>query len=79
MKTTTCPFCNVKNNERNTILKSAKHSIVLMSNMRKVPGQVLVIPKRHIERFSELTTEERSEVFDLVAEAEKKIIKKFGG
>jgi diadenosine tetraphosphate (Ap4A) HIT family hydrolase len=35
------------------------------------------IPKKHVERFSDLSTEEKNELFDEVSELEKLVIEKF--
>jgi len=70
----TCPFCDLKNNERNHILQEYEYTVLLMANLRKVPGQLLVIPKRHLERFSELSQNERDEIFDIIANVEKRLI-----
>lgn len=41
-----------------------------------MPGHLLVIPKRHVEKISELNEEERKELFDTVIEFQEKIISK---
>jgi diadenosine tetraphosphate (Ap4A) HIT family hydrolase len=42
-----------------------------------VPGHLLVIPKRHIEKSSQLTKAERKEIFDAIINIEEKLVKKF--
>jgi histidine triad (HIT) family protein len=69
-----CPFCDPK--ER--ILKSNEHANVILSNPHKVPGHILVIPKRHVEKPWELTREELNDIFDLIWGIEQKIIGKLG-
>lgn len=69
-----CVFCNVTNSKRNKILKNNSLTILLMANQRKVPGQVLVIPKRHIERFSEINEAEKDEIFRVIADTEKRLV-----
>ena len=68
--TTTCPFCGLS--ER--ILKQNEHAQVILSNPRKVPGHVLVVPRRHIEKPWELTDIELSDIFDLIFYVEQKVI-----
>ncbi len=41
-----------------------------------MPGHLLVIPKRHIEKISELTKTERNELFDEVAALQEFVVKK---
>lgn len=62
------------NNNRNHILRTYTNTVVVMANLRKVPGQVLVIPKRHIERFSELNKVERDEIFEVIADTENRLV-----
>jgi histidine triad (HIT) family protein len=74
MTTKDCPFCNPT--ER--VLKSNKHAQVILSNPHKVPGHILVIPKRHVEKPWELTHDELHDIFDLIWEIERKIVGKLG-
>lgn len=69
-----CPFCEISKEGRT--LKEGKFAYVIFSNPRLMPGHLLVIPKRHIERISELGEEERDEIFDLLVEFQTKIISK---
>ena len=45
----------------------------MFSNPRLMEGHLLVIPKRHVEKLSELNEEERKELFDTVIEYQEKI------
>ncbi len=47
----------------------------MFSNPRLMEGHLLVIPKRHVEKLSELNEEERKELLDVVVEYEEKILK----
>jgi len=38
-----------------------------------------VIPKRHVEKISELTSDEKKEIFDLLVEFQEKLLKRFSG
>src|SRR5689334_13658505 len=57
-----CPFCNSK--ER--IVKQNELAQVVLSNPRKVPGHFLVLPKRHVEKPWELTSDEITSIFELI-------------
>ena len=68
-----CPFCNI-HPERNIILKQTRRVAVILSNPREMPGHLLVIPKRHVEKPSELTPAERKELFDTLIIFQEKIL-----
>ncbi|MBI2098070.1 MAG: HIT family protein [Candidatus Wildermuthbacteria bacterium] len=70
-----CPFCGSAREEQRT-LKEGKYMHVILSNPRLMPGHLLVIPKRHVTRLSEMTKEERNELLDLLIEFEEKILSK---
>lgn len=69
-----CPFCSPA--ER--VLKHNDSALVVLSNPRKVPGHFLVIPKRHIEKPWELTSQELQDIFELIFFVEQKIVGKLG-
>jgi len=62
-----CPFCEIieKNTER--IIRQTEHTFTVLSDPRLMPGHLLVIPKRHIQRLSELDEQERAEMLEEVA------------
>ena len=70
-----CPFCNPKQR----VLKENKHAYVLLSNPRRMEGHFLVIPKRHVEKPTEITDEEITDIFKLVKVVQKKIIGALAG
>jgi len=69
-----CPFCTIAKEER--ILKEGEHMRVVFSNPRLMPGHLLVIPKRHVTRLSEMTEEEKKELLDFLIEFEENILEK---
>ena len=69
-----CPFCD----PTQRVLMENANAHVLLSNPRKVPGHLLVIPKRHIEKPWELTPEEVQDIFAMIFKIEQKIIGKLG-
>lgn len=69
-----CPFCAI-DKEKTRIIKQGKNVLVIFSNPRLMQGHLLVIPKRHVERVSELNQEERKELFDTMIEYQEKILK----
>ncbi len=70
-----CPFCNI-NKEKTRIVEQTKNSLVILSNPRLISGHILVIPKRHVEKLSELNDEEKCDMLDLIIKYQEKILKK---
>ncbi len=69
-----CPFCQSKDQPA----RENELAQVFMSNPHKVPGHVLVMPKRHIEQPWDLTAAELQAVFELIFAIEKSFIGKLG-
>ena len=70
-----CPFCNI-NSERTRVLEDKKFIRVIFSNPRLMPGHLLIVPKRHVEKLSELNEEEQKELFETIIEFQEKILSK---
>lgn len=73
-ETPICPFCDCGEK----ILKQNDLAQVILSDPHKVPGHLLVIPKRHIEKPWDLTHDELTSIFDLIFFIEKKLMAKLG-
>ena len=69
-----CPFCAAKG----PILKENESAILILSNPRKVPGHLLVLPKRHVEEPWELMSNELRDIFELMFFAERRLLGKLG-
>ena len=70
-----CPFCNI-NPEKTKILKEGDYTRVIFSNPRLMPSHLLVIPKRHVEKLSELNEAEKQELLNTVIKFQEKILDK---
>jgi diadenosine tetraphosphate (Ap4A) HIT family hydrolase len=70
-----CVFCNLKSDE---VLQENERALLVLSNPRKVPGHILVLPKRHIEEPWLLTADELTDVFKLIFFAEQHMLGKLG-
>lgn len=70
-----CPFCDL-DHQKTRILKDGAQVRVIFSNPRLMPGHLLVVPKRHVEKISELNKEERQEFFQTVIKYQEKILSK---
>lgn len=71
-----CAFCSQEVKDR--AIKTGSFSIVLLSNPRLSRGHLLVIPKRHVQLFSELTEDETQEMATFLGEYQKKVVDKLG-
>ncbi len=60
-----CPFCD-ELVLKNQAYYESKLTAVLYNHKPILPGHSLVIPKRHVERFEEMTREEISEIGDAI-------------
>ena len=58
-----CPFCTLP---RERILGENKHAVWIRDGYPVSPGHSLVIPKRHVGSFFEVTDEERSDMLALL-------------
>ena len=70
-----CPFCKI-NSEKTRILKDKRFVRVIFSNPRLMSGHLLIVPKRHVEKLSELNEEEQKELFETIIEFQEKILSK---
>lgn len=72
-----CVFCSIETQEPERVIKTNKNTLVVLSNPRLMPGHMLVVPKRHVEKISELSAEEREEFFNQTVELQEKVLEKF--
>ena len=73
-----CPFCgNVELKSR--IIDETCNTITILSNPALVNYHLFVIPKKHVEKLSDLTCEERTELFEQAVKFQNILLKKFGG
>ena len=74
-----CRFCAILEAPAGRILREGKYVFAILSDPRLMKGHVLVIPKRHTEKLSELSAEERGELMDEVISIEEKLLTKASG
>jgi diadenosine tetraphosphate (Ap4A) HIT family hydrolase len=60
-----CTFCTLS--EIRAPLKRNDLACAFLTNIPITPGHSLVIPVRHVQKFEELTSEERTAIFALAA------------
>jgi len=65
-----CPFCTLPHDR---IFDSNKMGFVIRDGFPISPGHTLIIPKRHVDSFFEISQEERDALLDLLDQAKKVI------
>ena len=73
-----CPFCNL-DMEKTRILDETQKTRTIISNPALVKLPLLVIPKKHVEKPSELDKQEREEIFNQIIKFQELLLKKFSG
>lgn len=58
------------------VLKSTGDVVVALANPRLVAGHLVIFPKKHVARLSELSWEARSELFETIVEFQEKIMER---
>jgi diadenosine tetraphosphate (Ap4A) HIT family hydrolase len=69
-----CPFCTLPP-ER--ILLTSAHGVIIRDGFPISPGHTLVIPRRHVDSFFNLTTEERVDLLGLLDQAKAGVENEF--
>ena len=71
-----CPFCTIFNNDvNNRIIEQNDLAFIIRDGYPINEGHTLIIPKRHIGSFFEITDEERNALLSLL-DSEKKLLDK---
>lgn len=67
----TCPFCEIPkmSDEEGLVVHRGTHAYVVMNLYPYNPGHLLICAFRHVADLTELTDEERAEIFTLTAHA----------
>jgi diadenosine tetraphosphate (Ap4A) HIT family hydrolase len=73
-----CSFCELSP-ERNVVIEDGKLAYVMPSNPRLMKDHLLVVPKRHVANISELSVEERNEIWDLILKFQKILLDTYTG
>ena len=63
-----CPFCTLPHDR---IIDSNEMGFVIRDGFPISPGHTLIIPKRHVGSFFEISLEERDDLLDLLDQAQK--------
>ncbi len=73
-----CVFCK-SIEPKSRVLYETENTFSILSNPALVKGHVLVIPKKHVEKISELNEEERGDLFEQAIKMQELLLKKYGG
>ena len=72
-----CPFCDVaKHDVTKRIINENGLAFVIRDSFPVAEGHTLIIPKRHVASFFEITNEERQALLDLLDQAKKDLDQK---
>jgi diadenosine tetraphosphate (Ap4A) HIT family hydrolase len=66
-----CPFCNL---DKSRIVLANAHAIAIYDGYPVSPGHSLIVPKRHIASFFEVSKEEQTAMLDLLAEMRERVL-----
>jgi histidine triad (HIT) family protein len=78
MKNFFCPFCR-DIEPKSRVIEETESTFTILSNPALVEGHLLIVPKRHVEKLSELNDKEKEEVFSQIIRFQEKLLRKFNG
>ena len=67
-----CTFCDLG---KTRVLTANSHALAIPDGFPVSPGHTLIIPKRHIASFFELTEEEQRAMLDLLSQMRQLLLK----
>ena len=66
-----CPFCEITKHDKKRIIKQNDLAFIIRDGFPVSEGHTLIIPKRHVASFFEITNEERRALLDLLDQVQK--------
>ena len=66
-----CPFCTL---DPSRIVATNGYAVAVLDGYPVSPGHTLIIPKRHIASLFEASEEERTALYDLLAEVRERLL-----
>jgi diadenosine tetraphosphate (Ap4A) HIT family hydrolase len=69
-----CPFCSLTEDR---IAQDSEHAVVIRDAFPISPGHTLIIPRRHVASFFEITDTERTDLMSLLAAARDELERRF--
>jgi diadenosine tetraphosphate (Ap4A) HIT family hydrolase len=67
-----CPFCVI--DDQKTVVVQKKEALYVALSNQRLERAHLLVPKRHVEKLSALTEEERRDLWDTAVEYQEKIL-----
>lgn len=71
-----CPFCKIYTEKKDQILFESKDSFVILSDPKLMDGHLLVVPKKHVEKLSQLNGREKIDIIELTVKTQEKVLEK---
>lgn len=75
METNNCPFCNLAQHVE--IICESEICVAFFDGYPVSPGHALIIPKRHVASYFDLTDEERKAMNAMLLEVKQKLDERF--
>jgi diadenosine tetraphosphate (Ap4A) HIT family hydrolase len=72
-----CPFCSEEVIERQKVYESPE-ALAILTYKPAAPGHMLIIPKRHVERFEGLQASEIAEMMEMIHKVDSAAKKIYG-
>ena len=72
-----CPFCGITKHDEKRIIKENDLAFVVRDGFPISEGHTLIIPKRHVSSFFEITNEEHQALMALLEHAQKVLNQEF--
>jgi diadenosine tetraphosphate (Ap4A) HIT family hydrolase len=69
-----CPFCSLP---AERFVRQSEHAVVIYDGFPVSPGHTLIIPKRHVASFFDITDVERADLMSLLAAARDDLEREF--
>ncbi|MBS0626273.1 MAG: HIT family protein [Verrucomicrobia bacterium] len=72
-----CPFCNEKLLQIQEFAREGE-ALAILTHKPAVPGHVLIIPARHVERFEELSAQEILAIGEMIKRVDRAVRQLYG-
>lgn len=72
-----CPFCPGEILDRQ-LFYEGKQAHAILTHKPALAGHVLIIPKRHVERFEQLSAEEVADIYDTIKKVDTAVKELYG-
>jgi diadenosine tetraphosphate (Ap4A) HIT family hydrolase len=77
MKKKNCPLCKIEEEEKELIVLEDAYTLATMIIEPLIEGHILILPKRHVKEFEELTKEEAYSLVQTIAKVNQMLQKAY--